>query len=224
MPQLRYTSLRYLSFVCWMMVILVCVPLAPAWSAVYPGSASATNPRWATPVDKTFNLYRMQPDLYRSALPGAVQQGELQRLRIATVINFYQRSDAEWLSDPNIRQIHQPLHADRMDDADVLQALRSIRSAQADGAVLIHCKHGQNRTGMIAAMYRIVYQGWSKQQAIDEMREGGFGGRERFEDAERYLQQVDLARFLSALNSGACSTSPWAYCALKEKVLNAFNG
>ncbi|WP_244158171.1 dual specificity protein phosphatase family protein [Phytopseudomonas flavescens] len=175
-------------------------------------------------MDKTFNLYRMQPYLYRSALPSAAQRGELQKLKIATVINFYQRSDADWLSDASIRQVHQPLHADRIDDADVLQALRSIRLAQARGPVLIHCKHGQNRTGMIAAMYRIVYQGWSRQQAIDEMREGGFGGRKRFEDAEDYLQQVDLPRFRAALDSGACSTSPWAYCALKEKLLDAFNG
>lgn len=202
---------------------LLCVPCASAWSAVQTTSAIAggERARWATPLDAAFNLYRMQPDLYRSALPSPDRQGELQRLKIATVINFYQRSDAEWLSDPRIRQVHQPLHADRVDDADVLLALRTIRQAQAAGPVLIHCKHGQNRTGMIAAMYRIVYQGWSRQQAIDEMREGGFGGRERFDDAERYLQGVDLQRFRNALNSGACSTDPWAYCALKAKVLGA---
>lgn len=203
-----------------LLTILLCVPGAPAWSAVQ--SAAADLP-WATPVDKAFNLYRMQPDLYRSALPNASQQSELQRLKIATVINFYQRSDAEWLSDPAIRLIHQPLHADRVADADVLQALRSIRQAQAAGPVLIHCKHGQNRTGLISAMYRIVYQGWSKQQAIAEMRGAGFGGQERFEDAERYVRDVDLARFRQALASGACSTSPWAYCALRDRVLDAFN-
>lgn len=204
-------------------VLLLSLPFTSAWSAVQSIGSSTVDSGWAMPVDTTFNLYRMQPDLYRSALPSAGKQGELQRLKIATVINFYQHSDAEWLADPNIRQVHQPLHADRVDDADVLQALRSIRQAQADGPVLIHCKHGQNRTGMIAAMYRIVYQGWSKQQAIDEMREGGFGGRERFDDAERYLQEVDLPRFRTALNSGACSTSPWAYCVLKERVLDALN-
>ena len=119
--------------------------------------------------------------------------------------------------------IQQPLHADRVDDADVLQALRSIREAQLRGPVLIHCKHGQNRTGLIAAMYRIVYQGWSKQQAIAEMRGAGFGGQERFEDAERYVREVDLTRFGQALASGACSTSPWAYCALRDKLFNALN-
>lgn len=203
-----------------LLAVLFCVPAAPAWSAV---QSAAMDAQWAAPVDKAFNLYRMQPDLYRSALPRADQQGELQRLKIATVINFYQRSDAEWLSDPRIRLIHQPLHADRVDDADVLQALRSIRQAQASGPVLIHCKHGQNRTGLIAAMYRIVYQGWSRQQAIAEMRGGGFGGQERFEDAERYVREVDLPRLRQALASGACSTSPWAYCALRDKVLEALN-
>jgi len=203
-----------------LLALLFGAPCMPAWSAM---QGAATEAQWATPVDRAFNLYRMQPGLYRSALPTAVQQGELQGLKIATLINFYQRSDAEWLSDSSIRQIHQPLHADRVDDADVLQALRSIRQAQALGPVLIHCKHGQNRTGLIAAMYRIVYQGWSKQQALAEMRGAGFGGQERFEDAERYVREVDLARFHQALASGACSTSPWAYCALRDKLLNALN-
>ncbi|WP_070888014.1 dual specificity protein phosphatase family protein [Pseudomonas sp. D1-3] len=220
MPQLRYAQLRCHIF-CW--ALLLGMPLTPAWAAVAVTNSSEGPASWATPVDRVFNLYRMQPDLYRSALPTAVQQGELQRLKIATVINFYQRSDAQWLSDPAVRQIHQPLHADRVDDADVLQALRSIRQAQALGPVLIHCKHGQNRTGLIAAMYRIIYQGWSRQQALAEMRGAGFGGQERFEDAERYVREVDLARFHQALASGACSTSPWAYCALRDRLLNAFN-
>ena len=206
------------------LVLALASPTSQAWSALPTAAANAAHSGWAQPLDSRFNLYRMQSDLYRSALPDASQQASLQRLKIATVINFYQRSDGDWLSDPQIVQIHQPLHADRVDDADVLQALRSIRSAQARGPVLIHCKHGQNRTGLIAAMYRIVYQGWSKEQALAEMREGGFGGRERFADAERYVRQVDLGRFQTALASGACSTSPWAYCALKNRLLDALNG
>lgn len=130
MPQLRYASPRPLSFIFWLLVAVLGMPITAAWSAVRQAGG---DPHWARPVDQTFNLYRMQPDLYRSALPTAEYQGELQQLKIATVINFYQRSDADWLSVPSIRQIHQPLHADRMDDADVLQALRSIRQAQADG-------------------------------------------------------------------------------------------
>ncbi|MDR1890094.1 MAG: tyrosine-protein phosphatase, partial [Zoogloeaceae bacterium] len=36
-----------------------------------------------------------------------------------------------------------------------MAALRNIREAETRGTGLIHCKHGQNRTGLIAALYRV---------------------------------------------------------------------
>ena len=44
-----------------------------------------------------------------------------------------------------------------------------------EGPVLVHCKHGADRTGCIVALYRIVFQSWSKEAAIDEMHNGGYG-------------------------------------------------
>ncbi|MDR3055633.1 MAG: dual specificity protein phosphatase family protein [Zoogloeaceae bacterium] len=170
---------------------------------------------WAVSIDKRFNLYEIEPNLYRSALPDSEALPRLEALGIATVINFYQQSDASWLSAPQVRQIHLPLRADRITDTEALEALRAIRQAQGEGAVLIHCKHGQNRTGLIAALYRVVYQGWSKEQARAEMLGGGFGGEERLDDALRYLRRVDIDKIKAALASGACSTSPWAWCTLK---------
>src|SRR5262249_48160148 len=41
--------------------------------------------------------------------------------------------------------------------------------------VLIHCKAGLHRTGCMAAIYRMEYQGWTPRQAIQEMKRHGFG-------------------------------------------------
>lgn len=187
-------------------------------------TASATRSAdWATLVDKRVNLYAMQPGVYRSALPDGESQPLLDQLDVKTVINFYQRSDSAWLDDPDVRQIHLPFHVDRVTDTDVIAALRSIRESEALGPVLFHCKHGQHRTGLIAAMYRMVYQGWSKDEALAELHGAGFGGVERLGDAEKYVRQVDIAKIKTALESGACSTSPWALCALKARVATIFN-
>ncbi|MEQ6328234.1 dual specificity protein phosphatase family protein [Pseudomonas sp. B11D7D] len=205
---------------------LVALPISMAWSAAptTQNLAGETRPQsWAKSLDKRLNLYRIQPNLYRSALPDSEAQPMLKELGITTVINFYQRSDSAWLHDPTVRQIHLPFHTDRVDDTDVIAALRSIRQSQELGSVLIHCKHGQNRTGLIAALYRIVYQGWSKEQALAEMRGGGFGGEPRLGDAERYLQQVDIEQLKTALESGACSTNPWALCAMKAWLIDVFH-
>jgi protein tyrosine phosphatase (PTP) superfamily phosphohydrolase (DUF442 family) len=209
-----------------LLALLLALPLSLAWSATDAKLPATTNMRpieWAQPLDRRFNLYRMEPNLYRSALPDSDAQAQLKRLGITTVINFYQRSDASWLQDQEMRQIHLPLRTNRIDDVDVINVLRSIRQAQARGKVLIHCKHGQNRTGLIAALYRVVYQGWSKEQALAEMRNGGFGGERRLDDAENYLRQVEVSKIRIALETGACSTNPWALCEMKAwlaKVLS----
>ena len=41
--------------------------------------------------------------------------------------------------------------------------------------VLIHCKAGLHRTGVITAVYRMEYEGWSPAQAYHELKAHGFG-------------------------------------------------
>lgn len=44
--------------------------------------------------------------------------------------------------------------------------------------ILIHCKAGLHRTGCMSAIYRMEYQDWTPEQAVDEMKEHGFGDKE----------------------------------------------
>jgi tyrosine-protein phosphatase SIW14 len=41
--------------------------------------------------------------------------------------------------------------------------------------VLFHCKAGLHRTGIMAAIYRMEYDGWSRYDAMRELRAHGFG-------------------------------------------------
>ncbi len=170
---------------------------------------------WAQSVDASYQLYKMDELLYRSALPRENDVQWLQQKNVKTVINFYQKPDSVWLQDKSIKQIHIPLRTDRIDDEDVILALRSIASARQNGKVLMHCKHGQNRTGLIAAMYRIVFEGWSKADAMVEMQQG-YGGESRMDDATRYLQKVDVVAIEQALAQGACSTQALAWCQVAQ--------
>ena len=44
----------------------------------------------------------------------------------------------------------------------------------ATGHTLVHCEQGFHRTGILCAAYRIGVNGWSLEQAFDEMRTAGF--------------------------------------------------
>jgi protein tyrosine/serine phosphatase len=140
----------------------------------------------------------------------------MEKLKIATVISFLPEPDSTWLTTPQIALLQLPYRTNHVDDADVLKTLRAIQAAQARGPVLIHCKHGSDRTGLMAAMYRVVVQGWSKDDALSEMTQGGFGDSTHFKDDVRYVMQADVDKFRSALLSGECSTSPFALCSMKS--------
>ncbi len=185
---------------------------ACAWAG---DTASLRSPEWAQPVDSQYNLHQMTPTIYRSALPDSNAVPLLEKLKIGTVINFLPESDASWLKAPDIRQVQLIYRTNHVDDADVLAALRAIRDAEANGPVLMHCKHGSDRTGLMAAMYRVVVQGWSKEEALNEMTLGGFGSSKGFKDGIRYMMKADIDKLRTALAHGDCSTSAFALCSMK---------
>jgi protein tyrosine phosphatase (PTP) superfamily phosphohydrolase (DUF442 family) len=41
--------------------------------------------------------------------------------------------------------------------------------------ILIHCRAGLHRTGVMTAVYRMEYQGWTPGQAIEDLKANGFG-------------------------------------------------
>ncbi|TNB93483.1 protein tyrosine phosphatase [Pseudomonas jessenii] len=179
-------------------------------------AATSRPPEWAQPVEVQYNLFQMSPTLYRSALPDGGAVPLLKNLKVATVINFLPEADSSWLSEPGINQVQLPYRTNHVDDADVLKTLRAIQAAEANGPVLMHCKHGSDRTGLMAAMYRIVVQGWSKEDALNEMTQGGFGESGHFKDGVRYVMQADVDKLRTALSNGDCSTSAFATCSMKS--------
>lgn len=58
--------------------------------------------------------------------------------------------------------------------------------------VLFHCRAGLHRTGCMAAVYRMEYQGWTPRQAFLEMKANGFG-EFACTSANDYVQEYVLA-------------------------------
>ncbi len=65
------------------------------------------------------------------------------------------------------------------EDAEIKQTLDLLQD-KANYPVFIHCEHGNDRTGLIAALYRIQVQGWDWREARKEWKALGHKGIGRF--------------------------------------------
>jgi protein-tyrosine phosphatase len=62
--------------------------------------------------------------------------------------------------------------------------------------VLIHCKAGLHRTGLMTAIYRMEYEHWTTAAAVREMRANGFG------DFACTSENVYIAQFVQSYRRG----------------------
>ncbi|SMC26376.1 Tyrosine phosphatase family protein [Andreprevotia lacus DSM 23236] len=187
-------------FVSLLLLALLAAPVHAEQAAV-PAHRPA---EWAQPVGNgpISNLYRITPQLYRSAALTRDDVAQLKQLGVRKVISFRAfHSDDKILADSQIEILRIPINTWNIRDQDMIAALRALHHLDRDGPVLIHCQHGADRTGLVSALYRVVYQGWSKQQALDELENGGYGFHAMWQNIKRYMNDVDIAKLRSAVDA-----------------------
>ena len=153
------------------------LPIACSSAPPDNGGQAFQSERWATPVKHDANLYRIDDKLYRSEQPVAEDGEAIVKLGIQSVINlgFFDRNDDDYLKAYGLTLLNRPLLSWSIKPKEIAEILYLIEKQQQNGAVLIHCYHGADRTGLIAGMYRIIYQGWSVEEAKAEMQHGPYG-------------------------------------------------
>ncbi|MDE2446628.1 MAG: dual specificity protein phosphatase family protein [Alphaproteobacteria bacterium] len=168
--------------------------------------AVARDANWARPIilEGVTNLNQVAPNLYRSAQPTELGFKMLeQKLKIKADLNLREsQTDEAALKSTKIKTLNVPMNAAFITTASVVTALRYIKAEQEKGPVLVHCLHGADRTGVVIAMYRIIYQGWTKQQAIDELKNGGFNFHSIFFNIPNFIENADIAAIKAALAKG----------------------
>lgn len=163
----------------------------------------ARSDEWAVPVmvDGVANLHRITPTLYRSAQPSAHGMRGLERLGIRRVINLRRfSSDVSHVRGTMLTLDEMRIKTWHVRDHHVIAVLRLVQQRRL-GPFLIHCWHGADRTGLMSAMYRIVVQGWAREDALAEMMHGGYGFHRAWQNIVAYVEGVDLEVIRAGLAS-----------------------
>jgi len=138
------------------------------------------------------NFYKLNDSVYRSEQPSKKGMRELEAMGIKSILNLRRRkTDEKKIKGLDLQLKRIPLKAATVDFDDIFTVLNSMQ--QAKKPVLIHCWHGSDRTGVIIAAHRMVFENWSKDKAIAEFISKPLGHhRIRFHNLVTLLETLDV--------------------------------
>jgi protein tyrosine/serine phosphatase len=134
------------------------------------------------------NFHEVETGIYRGAAPDDAGTAYLESIHLKTDIDLEsfrfwaildERSDnrpddilfkSERLSSwPGILSfIQPPITNHRIDE------ILDIMNDESQQPVFVHCQRGEDRTGMVVGLYRVLKQGWTPEAAWNEMLEWGY--------------------------------------------------
>jgi protein tyrosine/serine phosphatase len=146
---------------------------------------------WRRRKKSLINFSRVNDFIYRSAQPNAYMIAWCNTIGIKSILNLREdRSDLPLLKSTTINYFNVKLIATRFTHADVVATLKIMQNAPKP--LLIHCKYGADRTGLVVAMYRIVFENWPKEKALSEITDSQYGFNSSFRNIPAYIKQVDI--------------------------------
>jgi protein tyrosine/serine phosphatase len=124
------------------------------------------------------NFARISPTLYRGAQPTEEGFRQLKAMGVKTVIDFRSfHSTKKQVEAAGMTAMELPLKADFGSVPPTEDELKTFFKAVLDPArqpVYIHCAFGKDRTGTMAAVYRLEVDGWTPEEAMQEMEAFGY--------------------------------------------------
>ena len=126
------------------------------------------------------NLGKIDEHLYRGAQPRDGSLKHLRELGITTIVDLRaensslrkrEKIEAEALG---MRFVSIPLGGFSPPAKDQITTFLLLFAGHSPGAVFVHCRLGEDRTGVFVAAYRMAIDHWTVDEAIKEMHFFGF--------------------------------------------------
>lgn len=121
---------------------------------------------------------RVSEGLYRGGQPSGEGLQELQRMGVQVVVDLRgTASDVERdaVTKLGMQYVSIPSHCPFPNDKPWARFLEVIAENRGK-KVFVHCRLGDDRTGLAVATYRMADEGWSSDEALREMKAFGFSG------------------------------------------------
>jgi protein tyrosine phosphatase (PTP) superfamily phosphohydrolase (DUF442 family) len=144
------------------------------------GTGNNTAPQVARRIsaDGVPKMAEVTARLFRGGQPSEKGFETLAQMGIKIIVDGRGKSpirehEREIVRKLGMRYVTMPWHCPFPKDDVFARFLQLIRD-NPDSKIFVHCNLGDDRVGMMIAAYRMAYQGWTADQAMQEMKCEGF--------------------------------------------------
>ena len=126
------------------------------------------------------NFAQVNADFYRGGQPTEDGVKELAKMGVKTIIDLrgedkLSEKEAVWAKNAGVKFVSVNLsNWFKPKTSDIESVIKQIDVAD-NQPVFLHCKRGADRTGTVAAIYRISHDNYTAKQATDEAKKYNFG-------------------------------------------------
>jgi tyrosine-protein phosphatase SIW14 len=123
------------------------------------------------------NFGCINESFYRGAQPKDKDYADLAAMGVKTVIDLQRdgnSTEQSLVEAQGMKFFRIPMSDKNQPSGDQAELFLKIVNDPENQPVFVHCAGGRHRTGAMSAIYRITHDGWSADQAFDEMKRYDF--------------------------------------------------
>src|SRR6266480_3373808 len=129
------------------------------------------------------NFHKVSDKLYRGAQPLNGAAKKLAELGVKTIVNLrgeedLSRVEQKEVETAGLRYFNVGMPGLSAPSDEQVNRVMAIIDNPENQPVFIHCKRGSDRTGTIAAVYRMSHDGWNAERATAEAKHYGMSWAE----------------------------------------------
>jgi tyrosine-protein phosphatase SIW14 len=122
------------------------------------------------------NFGEVSPTLYRGGHPTEAGFERLAELGIKIVVDVRggpSKSEQKQVTELGMQYVSIPWRCFHPQDERIVRFLALVQKNRGK-KIFVHCRLGDDRTGLMIATYRMAEQGWTAEEAMKEMKAFGF--------------------------------------------------
>ena len=151
-------------------------------------------------VSKFSNFYMINDSIYRCEQPDSLDFVIIDSIGIKSVLNLRSNfTDEDLIDGLPLNKYNVEMLPYNFGDKEIVKAMRVLKNSPKP--VIVHCLYGSDRTGVVIAMYRIIFQNWTKEKALNEMIYGGYSFHTIFINIPHYIREADIVRIKKEISN-----------------------